>query len=1402
MTETLIFIGKNEFQIDIIKGYQLIKNESEEEIRRAFKLGEEGVTNTFNKAKWEFYPDGKFLFIPNQEIRDIGENISGSYKINDTLLQFHGERKFSTNSRTCIDGIINLTENSLQLMYISSSAVLGEQIARISQQLLNTPSIPEENSIEVQGIKIPSTYKVVVNGIVDSASFTDLEGIIKLSPKSLDDLSSLYAVINIGLPGQVNSFFWRSCAHLEERIENQFSKFQVVDKQISIDLGAKNPDPIAGWYTKSQSKLSFNMDIGSLISSGVISMFVEGDTISGKICAEGTTFFGEPSHYQADFTGCKQQNDVSEDLSSLFPETNKMEYFKYPSNFTGFEGIELPISFEISLTGQTELQAFGSLLGELSLYPSTNELTPFELYLSVHSRMENGSISWSTPGLIISSDLSSNCKIEVKNKHILLTIVEEEIVKDINWWSQCQEDPNSSTYANAKKGFLSFSIKENELFGEISIEGVSMGSYELQKCKYQATITGQKKESIAVNKIREKVEKLNLSSSWITTSSEFGQIDFLQNDESLVGVYKGKFQGKIEGFYREEQIHFSWWNNEQSQGSGFLRLLPSNGNFVGYWLDGNNLHSLIVKQQSKQEVIEQNLSIKDILELKYLAKELYAEGKYQQALELFENLLPLYDLKESKEESWFDKRNRLVDEADILNNLISCSFNLANYDLLLKYLEQSLLIRLQLNPQNTYRGGFIDCAKDLHNTITSRVSAIDSLLKQLLKMQEQINKLEISFDTDEEPKALVNDSFQTLIESDISKREALYLLTLKYLINYLETLKTRLNTNLNFLINLEQQVLKLEKSIIESIINFVEYIKQEWSKIDQEVQQFLLLIKKLFPEEDKLQQMLACLVTTIEKSNSNLEQTTEDIKSGRLEAELFSSIKSNLQLNNLEKNLILFFVKLFPLVMSFASNVELDCQFLIKTNKEASFEERTKKAQENFLTLSLWLENWRKKLITDLDKITALEKSQSFFQKLITILIDLGGDKEALTISEQARAKAFVDLLSTTPNHQALTGDLSEYNLPSVAVTPSVKIDEIMEFSYSSKTTLVEYFITDDKMFIWVVSPNKKICFKQQDTKQLELQQSISNFLYAIEEDKLHKARNLILIGKKRLLTKDILRKLHQLLIEPIVHLLPNNPEEHVVFIPQSSLFLVPFPALLDINGKYLVEKHTILTSPSIQVLIVIHKRPKNNQKVTESEILVVGNPKNPAKHRLLPNLEGAEEEALTVASLLNTKAIIGKQAIKSVIVEKMLSARWVHLATHGHFDEENGLKSGVMLSASNHQDLNDENWLLTAEEILKLKLDIDTVVLSACNTGLGKVTGDGVLGLSRAFIAAGAQSILVSLWSIPDSPTALLMKAFYCKLPSNINKASALREAMLEIMKVKSDPKDWAAFTLIGKAN
>ncbi|MGK7887862.1 MAG: CHAT domain-containing protein [Leptolyngbyaceae cyanobacterium] len=302
--------------------------------------------------------------------------------------------------------------------------------------------------------------------------------------------------------------------------------------------------------------------------------------------------------------------------------------------------------------------------------------------------------------------------------------------------------------------------------------------------------------------------------------------------------------------------------------------------------------------------------------------------------------------------------------------------------------------------------------------------------------------------------------------------------------------------------------------------------------------------------------------------------------------------------------------------------------------------------------------------------------------------------------------------------------------------------------------------------------------------------------------------------SRQRQRQQEALQTLHRLLIDPIAAYLPNNPEDQIIFIPHQSLYLAPFPALMDTNGDYLIERHTMLTAPSIQVLDLIRRdNPLNVATLDPQEMLVVGNPImpslwNPAsgQSEQLASLPGTEAEVFAIQDLFGVSPLLGETATEATVRAQMPNARVIHLATHGLLDYGNRAETGVLdfPGAVALTPGNGEDGLLTAAEILQMDLSADLVVLSACDTGRGRITEDGVVGLSRAFMQAGVPSLMVSLWKVPDEPTAFLMEQFYQNWQTNPDRVQALRQAMLATMAMNehSDPINWAAFTVVGQTD
>jgi CHAT domain-containing protein len=423
------------------------------------------------------------------------------------------------------------------------------------------------------------------------------------------------------------------------------------------------------------------------------------------------------------------------------------------------------------------------------------------------------------------------------------------------------------------------------------------------------------------------------------------------------------------------------------------------------------------------------------------------------------------------------------------------------------------------------------------------------------------------------------------------------------------------------------------------------------------------------------------------------------------------------------------------------------------------------------------------------------------YQQLIKILIDRNKLETALEISE-SRNRALKNLQTpTSPN-----------------------IEQIKQIAKLQNATIVQYSIIyndvtvggkkqtqESELLTWVIQPTGKISMRRINLQARRCKERFS-FLKLIR-----KTRHCF--GTSIALTAEILEKkpsqphlkeLYQILIEPIADFLPQKTEERIIFIPQGNLFLVPFAALQDSNGKYLIEKYTISTAPSIQALDLLYQRKIKRkfastnitksikQNIKSDELLIVGNPTAPPlppkpgekPWQLLP-IPSAETEAKAIAKIFKTQAIVGDAATETAIVQKMPQAKIIHLATH--VVELNN--SNVLALAKSDRD---DGWL-SIEEIQKLQLKADLVVLSADNTALGKITADGVVGLSRAFLVAGADSVIGSLWEIDDRAMSFLMTNFYENFSKNPDKTDALRKAILETMKKYPNPQDWAGFTSIG---
>jgi CHAT domain-containing protein/Tfp pilus assembly protein PilF len=455
-----------------------------------------------------------------------------------------------------------------------------------------------------------------------------------------------------------------------------------------------------------------------------------------------------------------------------------------------------------------------------------------------------------------------------------------------------------------------------------------------------------------------------------------------------------------------------------------------------------------------------------------------------------------------------------------------------------------------------------------------------------------------------------------------------------------------------------------------------------------------------------------------------------------------------------------------------------------------NLEEAESKLRE---AVEVW-ENLRIGLRNDADKVSFFDTQADAYSLLQETLVNQNKTNSALEIAERGRGRALIDFLAIRLSVQNLD---ETQNARLLEATNPPTIDIIKEIAKERNSTLILYsIIYSYDLYIWVITPTGDINFFPVD---IQLLVEEYNSIEELTKDTLEQIQSGSFYQYKHLL-----QVLYKYLIEPIAASLPTDPNAPIIFIPQRDLSLVPFPALHDaITDKFLIEQHTVLIAPSIMALKLTRQKKERirnmdwNLEQNQINALIVGNPTMPSENlQLLPY---AEEEAKEIASLLNTKAIIGDNATKLYIVEQMPKARLIHLATHGLSEiHKSGIPGAIALAQSGK-----DNGYLTSSDILDLELNAELVVLSACNIGKGRITEDGVIGLSRCLLLAGVPSVIVSLWEVDDSSTKLLMTQFYRNLQNGLNKAQALREAMLATMQANPNcPKAWAAFTLIGEAD
>lgn len=468
---------------------------------------------------------------------------------------------------------------------------------------------------------------------------------------------------------------------------------------------------------------------------------------------------------------------------------------------------------------------------------------------------------------------------------------------------------------------------------------------------------------------------------------------------------------------------------------------------------------------------------------------------------------------------------------------------------------------------------------------------------------------------------------------------------------------------------------------------------------------------------------------------------------------------------------------------------------------------------------------------------------QKYYATAIDLLSRLGRGVEALELAEQGRSRAFLDLLAAreaAPVDGAGRGAAASPSasaaadaLRSESIAQPVGSAEIGEIANRLDSTVVAYWVGEDATVAWVVGPDGRTrdarlaigrdrlaTLVAATTAPLRGQPGAVTSRGATEDITEVPLRGLGLLALSRD-DRSSWRELYNVLVEPLRASLPGRGAR-VTIVPHGPLFQLAFAALQSPGGRYLVEDFDLSVAPSVSMLAFTGRRQTIERSGTTGPWMLIGNPTSLPQvgGRPLAPLPGAARELSAIAALAPNGKVVrldangaDEQALARTLDTSHPAV--VHFATHGFVPADP--KTPPFLVLNHRGDDAAEDGRLTMDEVYGLTLTSDLVVLSACRTGAGAVSSDGVMGLARAFFYAGTPSVMATLWDVPDATTSVLMPRFYRGYAATREKSASLRAAQLALLAdlragrasvissgrrvaLPEHPLLWAGFVVIGE--
>ena len=424
----------------------------------------------------------------------------------------------------------------------------------------------------------------------------------------------------------------------------------------------------------------------------------------------------------------------------------------------------------------------------------------------------------------------------------------------------------------------------------------------------------------------------------------------------------------------------------------------------------------------------------------------------------------------------------------------------------------------------------------------------------------------------------------------------------------------------------------------------------------------------------------------------------------------------------------------------------------------------------------------------DGSKISFRTKHQSAYTNLWQVLVKFQKKDEALYAAERGRAQALLDALKVT------------YGLTSLSPR-SIESEEEVRY-ISRKTTVLTVFLALQKKTVnmWVLRKEGNPIFRRkrldigrehEDPLVLLLETFLKKIGVKLSDDSTSTTGDDDQTSDPSQKTADSLQPLYDAVIGPIEDLLDGD---ELIVVPDGALSKAPWAALS--------ETLRIRTVPSLTSLKLITDSPSGHH--SKSGALLVGDPclekvTNKWGNPIYEQLKHAKMEVEMIGEILESQPLTGEDATKEAVLQRIASVALVHIAAHGR--KETG---EIVLAPDPRWESKtptEEDYILKMSDIQAVKLRARLVVLSCCHSGQGPVSSEGVVGMARAFLFAGARSVLATLWAIDDEATMMFMKSFYQQLGSGESASVALQRAMkcLRDSHDYSAPKYWAPFVLMG---